>query len=37
MKIVKDYKARYLNKGIVDNEFKVFFEGSDDENRVDKV
>ncbi len=36
IELISDYKARYMKKGTVNSEFKVFYEGSNEENQVDK-
>ncbi|MFC4803594.1 alanine/glycine:cation symporter family protein [Filifactor villosus] len=37
LKLVEDYKARYMKKGSVDPDFNVFYEGSNEENKVDRA
>lgn len=37
LKLVSDYKARYLKEGKTDPDFNVFYEGSNEENEVDSA
>lgn len=37
LKLVQDYKARYMKIGRVDDRFKVFYEGTNEENQVDML